>query len=231
MAKLLYVFRDCYEKELHYLGRLLRKGDVFLDVGANYGIYSVLASRLVGSEGRVLAFEPAADTFAWLQGNLARNACRNAIAFEAALCGWEGEVMLWDHQRDDPGRRSTVRSRAAGAGRRVACTTLDHVVEAEGLSRLEVVKIDVEGAEAGVLAGGRWALRKFRPIVICEVDPSVTVSDVGQHVSASAWFRKLGYRPAVLGSNGRLAEVDSRDVRFGNFVWVPEKRPPQLPSC
>jgi hypothetical protein len=75
-----------YEPDVsHILGKVLREGDVVIDVGANIGFFTVLASLLVGPAGRVVAFEPEADNLARLRANLAHNVCKNVTVIEKAV--------------------------------------------------------------------------------------------------------------------------------------------------
>src|SRR6266480_962060 len=81
VAKLIYAFRDYYEPELAYLEKLLAPGKVFVDAGANFGIYTAMASKTVGEAGRVISFEPSARAFPVLQQNIVLNDFKNVLAF------------------------------------------------------------------------------------------------------------------------------------------------------
>ena len=85
VAKLIYAFRDYYEPELTFLESLLSPGKVFVDAGANFGIYTAMASKTVGEAGRVISFEPSARAFPVLRHNIALNGFRNVQAFPMAL--------------------------------------------------------------------------------------------------------------------------------------------------
>ena len=89
-AKLLYMFREDYEPELEFLATYLKPSMVFVDIGANFGIYSLRAASLLGPSGRVLAFEPAAFAYQVLQENLRLNRYANAIPIQLALADKAG---------------------------------------------------------------------------------------------------------------------------------------------
>src|SRR5512140_1016275 len=72
-SKLLFVFRDDFEPDLALMNKFLTPGKTMVDVGANYGVFSLVASRLVGPSGRVIGFEPAQSTFSVFQKNLTGN--------------------------------------------------------------------------------------------------------------------------------------------------------------
>ncbi|PYU57011.1 MAG: hypothetical protein DMG55_21825, partial [Acidobacteria bacterium] len=101
-GKFIYAFREYYEPELAYLEKILSAGSVFVDVGANFGVYTLVASKLVGETGRVLAFEPTAQSFATLQQNIALDHCSNVRAFQVALAQTGGKAWLY-HARDPVG--------------------------------------------------------------------------------------------------------------------------------
>src|SRR6266576_2927776 len=98
-GKFIYAFREYYEPELAYLERILSPGKVFIDVGANFGVYTLVASKLVGDTGSVLAFEPTAQSFGILRKNVELNHCSNVSAFQVALAETRSKAWLnheWD---------------------------------------------------------------------------------------------------------------------------------------
>ena len=89
-----FLLRDWVEPELRQLQRLLSPGDVFIDVGANVGLYALKAARLVGPTGRVLALEPGAEAFGHLTSNLALNDFAWAEPMKVAASDTAGEAVL-----------------------------------------------------------------------------------------------------------------------------------------
>jgi FkbM family methyltransferase len=155
LARTVY-FTGTYEPELVAFLSTLRAGEVFADVGAHVGIHSLVAAR---AGARVVAFEPAPDSAARLRAAAAASGLAVTVV-QAALGIEEREVGLFADPRYDVADAG-VRS-LAGTGERVAtarATTLD----ACGLDRLDVLKVDVEGAEAAVLEGARDSLVRLRP--------------------------------------------------------------------
>jgi len=97
VGKLIYAFRDYYEPELLYLERVLSPGKVFVDAGANFGIYTLLASKIVGEAGRVISFEPSSRVFPVLRRNITLNGFKNVLAFPIALTDKPGRARLYYH--------------------------------------------------------------------------------------------------------------------------------------
>jgi len=125
----------------------LRPGNCFIDVGANNGYYSLLASSLVGREGRVISFEPNPSSFRRLLNNLEHNKVTNVLPFNVAVSDIEGVVPLYLNVSED-GQDSMIRPSKASIP--VRTVRLDDAVS----GRLpDLVKMDVEGAEVMVLRG------------------------------------------------------------------------------
>ncbi|WP_188190370.1 FkbM family methyltransferase [Nonomuraea sp. SYSU D8015] len=161
-----------YEPDvLRFLRRELRGGDVVADVGAHIGVHALAAARLLRpAGGRVIAFEPASDSAAKLRAAARRNGLRVEVV-QTALGAHPGTAGLYGDARYDAADAG-VRSQYGDAAlvEQVPVRVFDDWAAEAGLSRLDVVKIDVEGAEAAVLAGMSRSLRTLRPrAVLVEV--------------------------------------------------------------
>ncbi|MDI9432604.1 MAG: FkbM family methyltransferase [Planctomycetota bacterium] len=136
----------CHE-DCEFFSRYLRPGDTVVDVGANIGLLSLTASRLVGEQGWVYAFEPHPRVYEYLLGNIALNRAQNIRAFNAALGDTEGTVRFADRSRGDD--RSAVATDDQGTV--VPCHRLDRFDLP--VASLALLKIDVEGYEKFVVQG------------------------------------------------------------------------------
>jgi FkbM family methyltransferase len=143
------------------------------DVGANIGLYSLGLSSLA-PRGRVFAFEPSPGSAEFLSANLRTNEAENVEVFAAALADHEGTISFHDVPFFTAGsftaeEGSWLGSDAVGSTLvEVPCTTLDAFVKEHAVERVDVVKIDVEGAELAVLEGGTATLAAHRPTVVME---------------------------------------------------------------
>lgn len=161
-----------YEPELGFVRSWLEPGMVFVDVGAHYGIYTLVAARCVGAGGAVLAFEPDPRNFLVLKENVRRNGARNVRLFRVALADSDGHRDLvlgqgYDAMSSFYGPRELADT---GSVRMVPTRVLDGVLSEAGLKRLDLVKVDAEGAEPLVLGGALGSLARWRPTVIFEVN-------------------------------------------------------------
>jgi len=161
-------------KTTRYLCDSLSPGQVFLDIGANAGYFSLLASRLVGESGKVLAVEPNPVMAEQLRRNVERSILSN-IAITEAACSDSVEVReLYVGNPYNTGNSSLSRENLAWTKSvRVKCTTADLLLERYHLQRVDLVKIDVEGAELQVLQGMPNVLERLRPKIIIELVPSL----------------------------------------------------------
>jgi FkbM family methyltransferase len=142
------------------LQQVIKPGMVVVDAGAHVGYYTLLAARHVAPAGKVYAFEPAPANFDLLLRNIQRNEYANVVAVNAALSKGAGQATLYLTGLDN-GRHSLFRHGLPQQGSVVVqTTTLDAFLEAEGWPRVDLVKVDVEGAEADVLKGMEQLLRK-----------------------------------------------------------------------
>ena len=158
--------------EFHLLAKILRPGMTFIDVGANMGLYSLFSAKKVGEHGKVLAFEPSRREYEVVKKNVEANRLSNVTLLHLALSDKPAEVELLIA----PSRHSGHNTLGGFAydtplerRERVAAERLDDVVRKESLTRADVIKMDIEGAELRALRGAVETLARFRPILFVEV--------------------------------------------------------------
>lgn len=163
--------RGHYEPQvMALLSRLVRRDDVCLDVGANIGIMTVLLGKLC-VEGHVWAFEPSTVTRDYLSRNVSANGLSNVTVDEHGLYDATGVASLQLNASHPGGAYvSETEAREADA-ERIELVTLDDWVSAEHLDRIDVIKMDIEGAELHALRGAMDTLHRFRPALVVECNP------------------------------------------------------------
>lgn len=135
------------------------RGATVLDLGSNVGFYTLLAAELVGSSGRVYAFEPVQRNVEFLRRHITLNKLTNVTVIEAAICEQTGRRRFQFHESAAMGHLSD------GGQTEVSTVTLDDFVFRWGATP-NSVKIDVEGAEFSVLQGAREMLSQHRPALL-----------------------------------------------------------------
>lgn len=157
VGKYIYYFGIWEPNLTYWIERRLAPGDGFIDVGANIGYYTLLASKIVGDTGKVVSVEALPAIFAALQNNLRLNAARNVRAVNCAA--WDAEEMLtiYTHPEDLPGQTTVMPGWAdeyhLESQSRIQAAPLSAILTAEEFRAARLVKIDTEGAEWHVLSG------------------------------------------------------------------------------
>jgi FkbM family methyltransferase len=142
------------------------KGDIVVDAGAHYGFYTLHASRLVGADGMILSFEPHPKNYERFLTNLSSNGIKNVIPFNKALGECDKPIRLYISSHSE--RHSTSftlnpSTHYSGNYVYVESARLDTVVSELGIKRVDLIKIDVEGAELSILKGAKKTIDQFRP--------------------------------------------------------------------
>jgi FkbM family methyltransferase len=199
-----------------YLIRNLRPNDSFLDVGAHYGYFSLLAAQLVGGKGRVTALEASPSTFRVLNKNTSRT--ENITAINKAVSDQKTELSFFEFPnlyseyntidvsqfKDKPWLERYQPSEI-----RIQADTLDNLL-AEQKAVPSIIKIDVEGAEFQVVSGAKNFLENHSPAVIMEYLPEQRGNTA--HVKAEAFLNSLHYTPHIIDDEGVLQPVSNVSI-------------------
>jgi FkbM family methyltransferase len=177
----------------------LSAGATFVDVGANFGIYSLKAARIVGAAGHVIAVEPNPEAVRQLQANIAASKAGMVALAPVACSNAESTLDLYLAPKANTGETSLSRANAAYEGAiahtyKVRARPLDDIIRESGVIRVDAIKIDVEGAEYLVLEGARQTLDRFRPMVLVEIVERQLRGMGTSSAELRAWLRAHGYR-------------------------------------
>jgi FkbM family methyltransferase len=214
--------------ELRFVERYLERGMTAVDIGAHHGLYTVLAGKCVGREGKVLAFEPSERECERLRKHLRVNRCRNVRVMQYALGSEEGEEALYlaggQHDFCNSLRLPDVPD--AVQKTRVEVRRLDQALEELATLRVDFVKLDVEGGELDVLAGAERLLeRRPRPVLLVEVEERRTRPWNYRAKEIIERLAKKGFRWHWVDKDGRLEALNVEAREFaGNFVAIPAER-------
>lgn len=200
--------RDSISREVCFTGRyepqetvlmkaILKPGMAFVDVGANWGYFTLLAAHRVRPLGRVASLEPDPRMFAWLRNNLALNGLDHVVPLPVAAAAAEGTTALagYDEASGNFGLSRLSERPGSGPAFRVAARSLDGLLEELSWSTVDLLKMDIEGAEGLALAGLERSLtrRRIRRLLL-ELHPA-QLAEGGQTAwSAIEPLRRAGYR-------------------------------------
>ncbi len=176
----------------------LSEGSVYFDVGAHIGYFTMKAAAQVGKTGRVVAFEPNPETLLLLRDNVKANHFDNVIVEPIACTDHDQTLTLYAASIANTGASSLARDNATISAEAPRAFTvrgrpIDDVVRELGLTRVDAIKIDVEGAEVGVLRGALNTLKRFHPKVVAEVVARQLASFNTTPEELVAFMRDAGY--------------------------------------
>jgi len=211
-------YHERYEADL--VQRLLGEDDVFWDVGANVGYFTLVAATALANRGQIVAFEPGKNAYARLVSNLALNPYRNIKAFPVAVTDREGEAVL--HLLGDiaDSSASLYQAGQAQAGQEVCRTvSLDHFLDSEGLRPPDLVKLDAEGAELAVLQGAQKLIADSPPLWLMEMEEKNLRAAGASKAVVAQFLTGCGYRAAHLRKGRWYATADLAGVKGRNIFW------------
>lgn len=196
---------------------IVKENQVVADVGANFGYYTTLLSRLVGSEGKVLAFEPTAFFRRKLIRNLQENEMDNVEVFDFGLS--DKEETLEIKIDDSTASLHMPSTDSFDLKEEIRLVRFDDFIIASGITKLDFIKIDVDGHEPAFIRGALNTLRNLKPAILLEVN-HLNYLEAG----VTAWefyelIKEMGYR--IFNEHTRLEITNKHDFlkQCGNFGW------------
>lgn len=200
------------------LARWTGLGSTVFDIGANVGFFSVLAARLTGPGGRVVAFEPVDTNAGFIRRNAQLNDLDNISIIEKAVGATTGHAALTLTRYSGGAVLSDAGAPPDATGTiTVEVVCIDDLLADGSVPVPDVVKIDVEGAELAVLQGMTQTLSEHRPIVLCEIDDATDLGATQKLTSCLALLESLGYVTSMLEDS-----YDGAEWVVRHFVGTPD---------
>ncbi len=206
------------EPDLFFLKEIINKGAICFDVGANVGMYTSILSSLVGPNGTIFSFEPSPLTFRLLKkivfGRVKK--LKNVNVFNMGLGSSKGHFGLI-YQLDENGNIVDPLTRIDEKGGETPITTIDTIIEEERISKVDFIKIDVEGYEAKVVSWAINTIQRFHPIILMEVDNNWLGRYGTSNAEIFGLLSKYGYSAYTI-NFGKLCKLD--DCGLGNIYFM-----------
>jgi FkbM family methyltransferase len=221
--------------ELAFLAAALEPGMAVIDIGANDGLFTLVAASRVGPHGRVLAVEPSSREFGRLKRNVELNQLGNIESFRLALYSHAGSGRLaragFGHEGQNAVGDQIPNPQVPAAGsENVALETLDAFAAAQNLKRLDFLKLDAEGSEARILEGGFATLQRFKPVTLMEVAPAHLAAQGSTTDDLLGLITDVGYQAWVFDREGLPRRHRDGEGLSHNIIAAPAKwRPPSVP--
>lgn len=199
--------------------KLLKYTDTFFDIGANIGLYALIAA-IDNPHRKVYAFEPVPRIFNYLKRNAEINKLHNLQIDSSAITNYDGYITLYIPSGAIPRDASTLKGfREASEVISVQASTIDSFVAMNNISRVDMMKIDTEATEHMVLEGAKKTLKRDEPIIICEVLKGRTEK------SLHSVLDSLGYKYFWISSEGLIEkgqiEGDNNNM---NYLFLTKKK-------
>lgn len=172
----------------------LQPGMVVFDLGAHHGFYTLLAANLVGPTGKVIAFEPSPSERRKLIWHIRLNRCRQVKVEPFAVSDSEGTMKLYLTKDNSANSLSTPEISPVVSEVTVQVTSLDKYCKCNDINRIDLIKMDVEGAELLVLQGAQWVLSALRPVIITEINRHTMARFGYTPTDLVAFLERHGYR-------------------------------------
>ena len=215
-----------YEKELgDLLNKIVKPGDVFLDLGANIGYFSLLVATNFPSV-KVISFEPVQELFQNMNDNISLNSIKNISTVHAAVGETSEEKELFVAAPDNLGMSSFYQpGNYSGKTERVKVVTIDDWFKTSGLSKMDVIKLDIEGSELAALKGMKEILQKQKPILIVEVNPETLSMFNLKPSDIYDYLKQLNFEGFLILENARLEHLNQVEInQTTNILFIHKEK-------
>ncbi|AFZ58969.1 methyltransferase FkbM family [Anabaena cylindrica PCC 7122] len=193
---------DWFEPEMEFVRKLITPGMEILDIGANHGVYTLTMARLLQGQGKITAYEPASSVVSLLRKGVEANGFTNVEIINAGLSDCEGEATLFLSTNSE--LNSLQQDGLSQQQETIKLLNLDRELEQHNWQKIDFIKLDAEGEEAKILAGGKRFFFEQSPLIMFELKH-------GKHINMRLiqLFQNLGYETYYLVSSiGCLVPFD-----------------------
>lgn len=212
----LYFLGEYEKAELTSIAVFLKHDSIFIDIGANIGLYTLYASKIIKENGQIISFEPFLENFKSLAKNVELNGVSNVRLEKMAIGKKEGVIKLYyDEKEKNLGMVSSI-YQGKGAREEVKLISLDSYLKNEQFTKIDLIKIDIEGFEHSALLGMRNTLTKFHPTLLIEI--LNTYKSVTNKSECDQLLTVLGYKKYFIDDYGILSKNEVNVNRM-NYIY------------
>jgi len=200
----------------------LSPGDTFIDIGANAGFFTLLASSCVGESGKVFAFEPVPSMNKRITDNISLNSMKNITVHSSAVSNKKDVLSLFEGPDGHKGISSLRPIDNSAATLKVNTAPLDSYIDS--FKSIKLIKIDVEGAEQLALEGMQQVIQKFRPFLVIEITDEYLRSFGHDAISLASKLTGTGYYMYAIRPEGleKISPAQAADEDQFNAFFTPE---------
>lgn len=207
-----------YEKpETTFLLNVFKSGMTFLDVGANLGYYTALAITRVGKQGKIIALEPDVENYSFLQKTVRANNAENVVCIQKAAADRAGSLTLYVSS-GNRGDNRLYANDLSDKSYEVEVSTVDTLLEENGVSKVDLVKIDVQGFERQVFLGMKETIRRSeRMIMLMEFWPFGLESAGTKTLEFLKELEAAGLELFELTAQGQLKKIAGKEQFISRY--------------
>jgi FkbM family methyltransferase len=211
--------------EFLFLDRVLKPGMVVMDVGANLGIYTIFSAAKVGRSGLVVSIEPSSREYRRLQENCALNHYSNVTALKVGVSDHQGEARL-QVARDDHAGHNTLGSFVYSntlleTEEVIRVETLDAILRSQKLDHVDLIKMDIEGAEEKALLGAKYILKSIRPVILFECQELTLKLQGASPDRIQEYLRAFDYQLYAFGDAGKVIPLEAVSHPSIDLIAIP----------
>jgi FkbM family methyltransferase len=215
----LFIYGQYEDNETKLVRKLCRNESVFFDIGANVGYYSLIAGK-TNKNNRVYAFEPVKRTFERAAANIKLNHLNNIFLYKKIISNTTELASINVGNESNWGMSSLVQhEHLSGDIEKVESITLDNFVKEQKITRLDLVKIDVEGFELNVLEGMKETLIQFKPIILIEILDHNLAANGNKPEDIYNFLWQMGYFSYKILSN-KLEQIHAPESYHGLIYFA-----------
>ncbi len=213
-------FLGYYDKpSIQFLKNNLKEGDVYIDVGANVGAFALVACSHVGVQGKVIAFEPVSHVYEQLKYHLQLNHLSQMTIEKLALFNENTQLNLILSSNENLGMSSVFKHDAInGKTEMVNAVRGDDYFSQKNFSKIDFIKMDIEGAELFALQGLEETLKKYKPILLLELSEPVLANAGVKKEEIITFLNKMKYEMKGIDNAGNIVEWDSDEINDSENV-------------
>jgi FkbM family methyltransferase len=213
-----------------FILKRLREGSCFIDIGAHFGYYTILASKIAGGSGRVVAIEPIPETFAALQTNIVINHLENVKTYQVAAFSTDDCIPFIDFGIINSALNTRTRARGLMEGKEhtgnrimVAARRADDIVKSLNIETVHLIKIDAESGEEEVLNGLSDTIGRDRPSTIVEMGGVSAEEEESRIGRIFSFMKEFGYRGFTFDGQNLTEIRDTHDLPYLNVIFEADR--------
>lgn len=212
----IYFVQDYECAELLFIQNTLKADDVFVDIGANIGVHSMMASEIISDKGKVISFEASQHNFLRLQEHITLNQANNIEAHHLAVAECNKDITLFYNEEEGNKGMVSAYGKHKSHSEKIKAVALDSFL---AQTKIDFIKIDIEGGEFDALKGMKNILQTQNPVLLIELEEDIIEQTDYEEKDIIDFLAQLGYARNYLSDHGTLIAKNENPARK-NYIFL-----------